>query len=319
MSDIDFRTLNLNLLPALEALLAERSVGGAARRMGVTQSAMSHSLAKLRVALDDPLLVVSGRRMQRTPRADALCGELPRALEQLARLLAGEERFDPSTSSRTFTIASLDYFDFAVLPSLLAYLREHAPGVRLHVERASEGTASRVVAGEIDVMLVGASARVAGQGLCRRQLYRDPFKVIARPDHPRVKRRLTLETYVQLEHALVSVDGGAEGIIDRVLRAQGLERHVALRVPHFASAPVAVASSDLVCTLASTMAQRARELFGLRVLEPPVEVPAAPIVMFWPQIHEEDPARRWFREMLIEGSAMPRGIRRLMKQEHRPA
>ena len=188
------------------------------------------------------------------------------------------------------------------------------------MERASEGTASRLVAGEIDVMLVGASARVAGQGLCRRELYRDPFKVIARPDHPRIKRRLSLETYVERAHGLVSVDGGSEGIIDRVLRAQGRERHVALRVPHFASAPLAVAGSDLVCTLASTMAQRARELFGLRVLEPPVDVAAAPIIMFWPQVHEQDPARRWFREMLLEGSAMPKGIRRLMTQgDHRLA
>ena len=132
-------------------------MGGAARRMGVSQSAMSHSLAKLRAAMDDPLLVMSGRRMQLTPRAEMLLVELPNALENLQRVLVGDETFDPPTATRTFTIASLDYFDFAVLPTLLAYLRQHAPRVRLRVERASASTVSRLVAGEVDVMLVGAS------------------------------------------------------------------------------------------------------------------------------------------------------------------
>lgn len=314
MSNIDFRTLNLNLLPMLEALLAERTVGGAARRVGVSPSAMSHSLAKLRAALGDPLLVLSGRRMRLTPRAEAMLGELPRALESLQRVLAGDDGFEPCTSSRTFTIASFDYFDFAILPSLLAYLRQHAPGVRLRVERASATMVSQLVAGEIDVMLVGSSAKVSGPGLRRRELYRDPFKVIVRSDHPRVKRRLTLETYVDLDHVLVSVDGGAEGAIDRALWAHDRTRRVTVRVPHFASAPVVVATSDLVCTLASTMAWRARELFGLRVLEPPIEVAPAPVVMIWPRAHEADPGRCWLRRVLAEGDALPAGVRRLMRE-----
>jgi DNA-binding transcriptional LysR family regulator len=314
MSDIDFRTLNLNLLPTLDALLAERTVGGAARRMGVSQSAMSHSLAKLRQALGDPLLVMSGRRMRLTPRAEGLLGQLPKALENLQRVLTGDEPFDPATSSRTFTLASLDYFDFAVLPTLLAYLRRRAPFVRLNVERASSDSVSRLVAGEIDVMLVGSSAAIPTQGLHRRELYRDPFRVIARADHPALGRRLSLETYLELEHVLVSVDGGGEGAVDRILRAQSRTRRVALRVPHFASAPLAVATSDLVCMIASTMAQRGRELYGLRLYEPPFAVDPAPIVMYWPAAHDADPGRSWFRGCLQGGASVPVGIRRLMAQ-----
>ncbi len=317
MSEIDFRTLNLNLLPALEALLVEQTVSGAARRMGVTQSAMSHSLARLRDALGDPLLVMSGRRMQLTPRAEDLLGALPRALEQLAQVLEGAGGFDPSTSSRTFTIASLDYFDFAVLPSLLEHLREHAPGVRLHVERAAASTVSRLRNGEVDVMLVGDSAMISGQGLRRRTLYHDPFKTIVRAEHPRVKQRLTLRAYLDLDHVLVTVDHGGEGLVDRVLRGQGLARRVTLRVPHFVAAPVAVASSDLVCTLAGTIALRAQRVFGLRVFDPPLELPAASVVMVWPQAHDEDPARRWFRETLSTGAGLPREVRRLMTSKPR--
>lgn len=319
MSNIDFRTVNLNLLPALEALLTTRGVGVAAQRMGVSQSAMSHSLAKLRDALDDPLLVMSGRRMMLTPRAEALLDELPGALEALARVLSGDQGFDPTTSDRRFRVASLDYFDFAVLPTLLAYLRQHAPGVRLEVERVTPGTVDRLMAGELDVMLVGASAKVAGRGLRRQELYRDPFKVIARADHPLIGRRLTMKAYLRVEHVLVRVDGGSEGVVDRLLRADGRSRRVALSVPHFASAPVAVASSDLVCTLASMMALQARELYGLRVYEPPIDLPSAPIVMLWPSAHDQDPGRRWFRRLLLEGEAAPPGIRRLMAARRQDA
>ena len=227
--------------------------------------------------------------MRLTPRAEALLGQLPEALENLQRVLTGDKPLNPATSSRTFTLASLDYFDFAVLPTLLAHLRRRAPSVRLHVERASSESISRLAAGEIDVMLVGSSAGIPTQGLHRRELYRNPFRVIARADHPAIRRRLSLETYLQLEHVLVSVDAGGEGAVDRVLRAQSQTRRVALRVPHFASAPLAVATSDLVCTIASTMAQRGRELYGLRVYAPPVAVDPARIVMYWPAAHDADP------------------------------
>ncbi len=312
MSSIDFRTLNLNLLPALEALLVERTVGGAARRFGVSQSAMSHSLAKLRAALGDPLLVMSGRRMRLTPRAEELLGALPQALTGLRQVLQGAQAFDPRVSERVFTVASLDYFDFAVMPSLLAYLREHAPGIRLHVKRADGSTVPRLVAGELEAMFVGSSADVPRQGLHRRPLYRDPFKVIARAGHPRVRGRISLKAYLECDHVQVRVDDGGPGVVDRMLRERGQSRNIALCVPHFASAPLAVAGSDLLCTLASTMAARAKELFGVRVYSPPIRPPAPTIVMYWPRSHDADPGRRWFRELILRGVGMPAGIRRLM-------
>lgn len=313
MSTFDFRTVNLNLLPALDALLAEHSVGGAARRMGVSQSAMSHSLAKLRLLFDDPLLVPLGRGLTITPRGEQLQRELPDALRGLGRALAPPEVFDPATSTRSFRIATHDYFEFTALPDVLKYLARNAPGIRLHVERFGSTALGSLKAGEIDLLVTGVSARVPTVGLRKRMVFSDPFAVIVRQDHPRIGKKLSLRRYLEASHVLVSVDGRAEGVVDRVLRAKGLERHVALRVPNFVSAPLAVLASDMVSTVAEGVALQARRLLGLRVLPPPIDLPSAPIAAYWARQHDEDPPRAWFRNLFLEGHALSARTRRLMR------
>lgn len=305
MSDFDFRAFNLNLLPALQALLVERNVSRAAARSGVSQSAMSHSLAKLRQLFADPLLVASGGGLTITPRAEALLASLPTALDDLRRALAPPEDFDPSTSTRTFSLATHDCFEFTALADVLSYLRDHAPKVRLDVQRFSTATVPRLRTGDIDLLVTGVSAKVPITGLRRRLIHEEPFAVIARPGHPVFAKRLTLKNYLSADHVLICVDGQHEGIVDRVLRSQGLHRNVTLRVPHFASAPVAVLGSDLICTLARSVAVQGRKLFGVKVFEPPLEIPKAGVAAYWPRQHDGDVARTWFRELLIGGRVLP--------------
>lgn len=307
--------MNLNLLPALEALLVEGSVGGAARRLHVSQSAMSHSLAKLRALFDDPLLVTHGRGLAPTPRATQLLAALPGALDELAQAIAMPEAFDPKTAARSFRIATVDYFELTMLPHALSYLAAHAPSVTLEIERFTPGTIPALVAGDVDLALIGASFPSSPAGLRKATMYRDPFSVIARADHPAIGRRLDLETYLELSHVLVSIEGRREGAVDRALAKLGKTRRVALRVPHFVSAPLAVLASDSICTIARSVAQRAHELFGLRVMDPPLEVDPAQVVALWPRRHDGDPARRWFRELFVEGRAAPPAIRSLIVRE----
>lgn len=304
MSDFDVRSINLNLLPALEALLSEGSVGGAARKVHVSQSAMSHSLAKLRELFGDPLLVASSGRMHRTPVADRLARELPRALDQLGHAIARPEPFVPESSRRTFRLATLDYFELTALPDALAYLGKHAPHVNLEIERFSPALVPALVTGDIDLALIGATQALPTAGLNQAPMYEDSFAVMVRPDHPRVGRKLDLATYLSLGHVLVSVEGRREGAVDRALHKLGHSRRVALRVPHFASAPLAVLRTDHVCTIASSVARRANELFGVRVLEPPLEVPGAAVVAAWSRRKDEDAAARWFRELFLTGRAL---------------
>ncbi len=305
--------LNLNLLPALQALVSERNVSAAARRMGVSQSAMSHALAKLRAALDDELLVVSGRAMVPTPRAVELATTLPPVLESLSRVLAGPEHFDPSTANTRLRIATLDYFELAVLPGVLAFLQAHAPGVRLELERLDDRSGERLARGEIDFAF-GGEGMAMPSPLVQRRLYNETFSTIVRPDHPRVRTRLTMTRYLELGHVLVSVEGKRLGVVDRILAQRGARRRVAVRVPHFATAALAVLESDFVCTLPSLVARRAQELFGVRVFKPPIPVPPIGVVAWWPRQHRNDPARRWFREQLLSGGAMSPELRRLMNR-----
>lgn len=319
MNEIDIRAINLNLLPALEAMLVEGSVGGAARRMHVSQSAMSHSLAKLRQLLGDPLFVLSGRRWVPTQHALRLAATLPRALDRLTEAIAAPEPFEARTSKRLFRIATVDYFELTTLPDVLAYLGRHAPGVRLDIERFSLAQVPQLVAGEIDLALVGSSLSIPLAGIRRALVYDDPFAVIARPGHRAIGRRLDLETYLALGHVLVSVEGRREGVVDRVLARMGRQRTVALRVPHFAAAPLTVLQSDLICTIASSVARRARELFGLRVFEPPIDLPPAEIVALWSQRHDQDPAAIWFRDLMLSGRAVSPYVRSRIRVRNRAA
>lgn len=297
MSSFDVRSVNLNLLPALEALLLEGSVGAAARRLHVTQSAMSHSLRKLREALGDPLLVPHGRRLVLTPHAKEVRARLPSALDDLGAAVR-PPTFDPRTSTRTFRIATVDYFEMTTLPALLAYLRVRAPRVRLEIERFAPAHLAALEAGELDVVLTGGTGPWP-EGARHTPLYDDPFVVIVRPDHPAVRRRLDLATYLRLGHVLVSVEGRRDGVVDRVLAARGLSRQVALRVPHFAAAPLAVRHSDWLCTIARTVAVRARQLFGVRVLASPLPLPPAPVAMLTPRRRARDPASEWLRAFFL--------------------
>jgi DNA-binding transcriptional LysR family regulator len=312
MSDFDVRSINLNLLPALEALLGEGSVSGAARKVHVSQSAMSHSLAKLRELFGDPLFVAGGGRLHRTPLADRLARELPRALDQLGLAVARPEPFVPASSHRSFRLATLDYFELTALPDVLAYLAKHAPHVNLEIERFSPALVPALVAGDVDLALIGASQALPMTGLSHAPMYEDSFAVMVRPDHPRVGRKLDLDTYLALGHVLVSVEGRREGAVDRALQKLGHTRRVAIRVPHFISAPLAVLRTDHVCTIASSVARRAHELFGVRVLEPPLEVPGATVVAAWSRRKDEDPATRWLRELFLTGKALSPHGRRLV-------
>ncbi len=284
----------------------------AAEKMGVSQSAMSHSLSKLRAALDDPLLVTAGRGLVATPRAEALARSLPAAMLLLEQTLAVPGPFEPLDSQRRFRIATFDYFEVTSLPTVLEFLRENAPGVHLDIERLGPQSAGRLERGEIDLIL-GGESMVLPSTLIRKVLYEDPFRVLVRRDHPVVRGRLSRRRYLELGHAVVSVEGRSEGVVDRVLAEAGETRTVALRVPHFASAALAVAHSDMICTIASTVAECAATCSGLRVLRAPIDLPAVGIVAWWPPQFRDDPAHRWFRESFLGGEALAPSIRRLMR------
>jgi DNA-binding transcriptional LysR family regulator len=219
-------------------------------------------------------------------------------LDQLEKAVTAPAPFRPATSQRVFRVATFDYFELAVLPDLLRRLARQAPHVGLDVERFLPAQWPSLVAGEIDLALVG-DAGVPTPGLRRAEIFAEPFEVLVRDGHPQVKRRLDLETYLALGHVLVTIEGRRDGAVDRALAKLGRTRRVVVRVPHFLSAPLAVLGSDHICTVPSRVAARARELYPLRALPVPLEVQPAPIVAFWSRRTEADVGAKWFRELVL--------------------
>ncbi|HJL24582.1 MAG TPA: LysR family transcriptional regulator [Polyangiaceae bacterium LLY-WYZ-15_(1-7)] len=294
--------LDLNLLAALDLLLQERSVTRAARRLGVTQSAMSHKLRRLREQLGDPLLVPQGRQLVPTARAEALEAPLRVALRDLVAAVRHGARFDPATTERTFVLACSDLMELALLPHAMEQLAELAPGVRLVVRRRTPRLADELAAGDVD-LYVGPGGRTvpgldleARAGLVQRTLGEEGFRVLAAADHPGVGQRLTRKRFVQLPHLLVSPGGGDRGVVDLALAKLELTRRVALRIPHFVAAPFIVARTELLFTCPERFARAAAELAPLRSWKPPVPLPATRIIAVWHERFRADPAHRWLRE-----------------------
>jgi DNA-binding transcriptional LysR family regulator len=298
MSDIELGNFNLNLLLALDGLLGERSVTAAARRVRVTPSAMSHSLAELRDLLGDPLLVRTGRGMVLTPRAEALVGPLHKLLVDAERILRGAATFDPGTAKRQFVIAAPDFLATMLLPPLLETAAREAPGVSFEVVPSMRrGNAWLLESGDLDLAL-GAIVDEA-PGMRRVDLCTEGFACAARKGHPRIDGELDLEAYVETPHLVITLgDDRGPTWIDEALAKVGARRRVALRVRYFMAAPLIVARSDLLVTGPSMLLRYFAELAPLQVLAPPIELPTYPEQAYWHERFDDDPAHAWLRQLV---------------------
>ncbi len=302
--------VDLNLVVAFDALAREQSVTRAAHRLGVTQSAVSHALRRLRDLLGDPLLVRGKGGMVLTPRAQSLVVPVRTGLVTLQRALAQPGPFDPATARRAFTIASPDLFDVLVLPPLLERVRADAPGIDLAVVAGEERRLpERLETGELDLAVM---PRIEDDeprppdptGLVRRTLLHDDFTCFLRADHPtlagprRRRRSLKLDAWVELSHALVSPTGEGLGLVDRALATHGRTRRIALRVPNFYSALVIVAHSDLALTAPTPLGRLARGLPEIVALAPPLPLPRHALDLVWHERFAKDPGHLWLRNLV---------------------
>lgn len=311
---------NANLLVALAVLLRERNVTVAAAKMGITQSAMSGTLAQLRTLFDDALLVRVGRAMEPTPRALALLEPLLRGVAAFDEALAQPTTFDPRTSEARFALGLDDRSEILIVPELLRRIRASAPGIAVQVHgwgrhRVPPGLAS----GELDLVIgVFPVARAASPAAWKRlkgtwpsssvepltpghhvlPLVELGMASIVRADHPLVGRRLDLDTFCALDHVLVTEEAWSKGVVDDALARIGRTRRIAARVAHLLGVGRIVAVSDLCATIDARLAALHAAQLPLRVLEPPVRIPGAPLSLVWHDRTDRDPARRWLREQV---------------------
>lgn len=296
----DLAELDLNLLLALDALLAEASVTRAAQVLGVSQPAMSKALRKLRQQLGDELLVPSGRGLVRTPRAVRIQQSLRHGLASLRRALQEEDGFSPSTATAAFSIAANDIVGVKLIPALMARLGHEAPGVSVAVGPLDPSDLlSQLELGALDLAL--GVTFVEAPGLKQRSLLVDDWVCLLRQGHPDAGG-LELGRFLALSHALCSPRGEGIGVVDAALAALGERRRVALRTRYFIGAAMAIASSDLVLTMPRRAGERLAEMLGLCVVEPPLALPPIELVALWHERMDDAPAHRWFRGVLFAAS-----------------
>lgn len=286
--------VDLNLLVALDALLDEQNVSRAAARLGVTQSAMSRSLARLRTMFDDELLVRTGRGMRMTRRAEELASALPVALAGLEALVSAGRVFDPATARRRFVIAAVDYAQVHLLAPLARRLERDAPGVDLYIRQPHEDSERELESGSIDGVI--APPRPSGAGVVWTPLHDDGYTTIVWDRHP--CKRLTTKAYAELDHAFVAPWGRPGGIVDEVLAEHGLTRRVAAQVPTFLVLPHVLVGTRRIATVPTRIASVLQAHHPLRTLAPPIAIPRFTMSLGWHEIHRDDPGHQWFRQSI---------------------
>jgi DNA-binding transcriptional LysR family regulator len=295
---MNVQALDLNLLRVFDAVLRDRSVTSAARRLGLTQPAVSNALARLRALFEDALFVRTPTGMDATPFSRELAEPVRQALALLESALVHGPGFDAATSTRAFRFYMSDLGQIEFLPPLVERAQRVAPGVRLEaVALEVEDIGDALAAGALD-LAVGFLPGL-GPPVRRQPLFRDPYVCLVRADHPAIGKKLTRKLFLAASHALVSYKGGHR-VIEEALERAGLARRIALRVPHFTVVPMVLERTDLILTLPSRVARVYQQRGRFRSLPPPVPIPPADVAAHWHERYERDPGNRWLREMIME-------------------
>ncbi|MBA2543705.1 MAG: LysR family transcriptional regulator [Deltaproteobacteria bacterium] len=287
--------IDLNLLTSLDAVLETQNLTVAAKRLGLTQPAVSHALKRLRELLGDPLLVRTKRGMQPTPRALELRPAVRVALAAAAAVLQAAPAFDPAVSQRTFAISLPDQAAFQILPAL-ANLLVDAPGIRIDVRPAQNDRTTEALASDLDLAI--GVYRDAPAGVRDDVLWKEDFACVVRRGSPAARGPWDLARYLSLRHLLIAPRGVPGSPLDDQLARKGHTRTIAMMVPHFLVAPHVVAATDLVWTAPARLAKAFAEQIPLTIRDVPFALEGFTITMRWHVRLDRDPGLAWLRETL---------------------
>jgi len=295
---LNLAALDLNLLVVLDALLAEKSVSGAARRLNSTQPAVSRALGKLRVWFDDPLLARTRTGMAPTAMGLSLAAEVRGVVDRIQGFVDRRETFAPATARRTFRLTMSDYPQQVVCERLLPHLARRAPFVDVDVRPWSLSFPDALEAGILDAAVSPPITTVPG--LHSAELVRDELVLVVRREHPVAKKkRLTLDDYCALSHAQAAPNGRSGSFIDDILAARGLSRRVVLRLPSMLAMSTLVASSDCCATIPRRLAETHAVSHALAVLALPFDAPGIGLSLIWHERSQLDPGHAWLRSALV--------------------
>jgi DNA-binding transcriptional LysR family regulator len=296
MHRMQLSAVDTNLFVVLRALLQTRSVTQAARALGLSPSATSHALGRLRATLGDPLFVRAGRRLLPTPRALALESALTGALDALEAALVPPIPVEPRRLARAFRIETTDHVQFVLLRALDARLRREAPSVDVYLRSLAPETFDRMRHGAID-LAIGVYPTIDAD-LEQEHLFDDHLVALVRRGHPALRGRMTLARFAKLTHLLVAPNGTPTGLVDRLLLEHGLSRRVARTSSTFLDMAYLTAETDYVISLPSSLARPLLRQLGLATLRMPLTLPSFSHSMVWHRRTTDDPAHTWFRKLV---------------------
>ncbi len=295
--------VDLNLLVALDALLAERSVTRAAARVGLSQPGMSNTLARLRKLFGDPLLVREGLALVPTPRAESLREPVREALSLIQRALDDRPGFDPASGHATFTVSCSDYSLLMLIGPLVRRLAAAAPGLTIQVLPRAPDPVRLLRDGEADFVIEPAEI-MPDAALPRMRLFTDRWLCCVWEGSAAVGDRMTMETYLRLGHVVYSaVRGHPVSLVDTYLVQAQVPRRIEFTVESFLLAPFLLQGTDLVTLVPERAASHLRRTAAVRFLEPPLHLPSITEMLWWNPRHGADPAHAWLRARIAEVAA----------------
>ena len=296
VSTVQNAKLDLNLLNVFDVIYSERNLTRAADVLHLTQPAVSNALARLRASFDDPLFVRSAEGMSPTPVARGMIGRVRRALQLVDSCVKPSTRFAPATSDQTLFLSFLDSAEALLLAPLLSRMQDAAPNMTVrsfYVPRTDIPT--ELAAGTLDIAV--DVPIVDDTNLVHEPLFSSESVCAIRPEHPSVRKRMTLRQYLGLGHVHVSKRRkGGGGTVDQALKKLGCRRRITTRVDSYAVAENIVARTDLACTMPRSLAEQS----GLKVVPLPFEAPVTGVHMYWHKSADADPSSIWLRTLLCD-------------------
>jgi DNA-binding transcriptional LysR family regulator len=291
---------DLNLLPVALAIHEERSVSGAARKLGMSQPAVSVALNKLRKALGDPLFIRTAHGMEPTPRALSLVSPTRDILQRLETGVLASVQFDPAITERKFTVALSDIGEMTFLPRLLDRLRRDAPGASIcSVTMPPRELALALEQGDVD-LAVGYFPDLKNRNFFQQRLFSHSFVCLLSAVHHQRRRTLTMKQFLEMGHAVIRAEGRSQELFEQFLIRRRIRRRVVLETPHFMSIPFLISAGDLVATVPRAVGESFAQFAAIKLMEPPMEIPRFDLKQYWHRKFAKDGANAWLRSVIVE-------------------
>jgi len=293
---VDLNKVDLNLFVVLDSIYTESSLSGAARRLYVTQPAVSAALARLRDMFGDPLFVRTGRRMVPTPTTNAIIGQVREALALMRTSIDKTYQFVPAKEQKTLRLSMNDLSESVVLPHLYQVLEKEAPKMQLQVVQLNRRDALKsLAAGQLDFVL--DAPLLTNEQLCHVPLLDGEYVCLVRENHPVLEDgEFTLEKYLAMRHVLISSRTTGAGYVDYALERLNVKRRIAVRTQHYLMVPKLISETDLCATVPSYFVAR---IPGTRALKLPFEMEPQGHHLYWHRSRDSDPAIQWVKAVIL--------------------